>query len=370
MTSELDSTSASVRKVEKGELIEVLEGPTEDAHGQKRARGRALRDGAAGWITTKGGDGAPFTKAREKPFLNVVSVAALRSEFDAASAAVRDVHTDEVFELLEGPRPQKVQSESCLHCTAGADSTAGWVTLRDGAGASFASPSTKIYICRSTIAMTDSFDISNTKVLRKVDVGEALEVLGGQEQTDESMSISRLQFRAARDSKEGWVTLQGNQGTVYVERSDAHYVADQELPFRAGAAPDAEVLRRVPAGEVLAGLEPAREVRPAPRTGARARALEDGAIGWLVWTPPKAPIRPWRPRYTCKAAVDLTASLAAPPGTGALRRAEVGEVFQVADGPALDPVSGLRRVRLATAQDGAVGWATIRGDGQVYLENA
>lgn len=105
--------------------------------------------------------------------------------------------------------------------------------------------------------------------------------------------------------------------------------------------------------------------------GARARALE-GGVGWLIFAPgPKAPVKPWKPRYVVRAAVDITASLALPTGAGAVRRAEVGEVFQVAEGPTLDATSGLRRLRLATAEDGAIGWATIRdGDGKAFLETA
>merc|ERR1712032_1302548 len=100
-------------------------------------------------------------------------------------------------------------------------------------------------------------------------------------------------------------------GTVYVASSDVHVVADRAMPLRAGASRDSDVLRQLEAGEVLHSKEPAKEVRPEPKVGARARTLEDGKSGWIVFAPgPRAPVKPWKPKYVCKAPVDVTASLA------------------------------------------------------------
>jgi len=279
-----------------------------------------------------------------------------------------------LLELLEGPRQQAVPAELTLHARAVKDSTVGWVTLRDAAGKEHASPCKNMYVCRSTIAMTDNFEINKCKVLRKVDVGETLEVLGGQEKSDAKQGFSRLRFKAVRDGREGWVTLIGNQGTVYVEVSDTHFVADHVITLRSGASRDAKVLRELQKGEVLEGQEPPKEVRPQARMGARARALDDGKIGWVVFTSgPKVPVRPWKKTYVCKAPVDLTPELALPAEgmAASARKTELGASFLVVEGPRLDPASGLRRVRVATVEEGVLGWATVRGaDGKAFLEVA
>jgi len=363
------AAAPTVRKLEKGELFEVLEGPAADG-AVLRVRGRALRDGAAGWVTFRVGEGPPLLKPREKPFLFALSAAPLLQSFDTDASVVREMQQDEVLELLEGPRPLQGPSEQALHAVASKDGKVGWVTLQDTAGNTFASPSKNLYMCKSTIAMTDNFDIKNCKVLRKVDVGEALEVISGQE--EDGGDISRKRFKSVRDGKEGWVTLKGNQGTIYVELSDSHFIADQDISMRAGASRDSPVLRTVEAGEALLAKEPPKEVRPDPKMGARARSLEDGKSGWIVFAPgPRAPVKPWKAKYVCKAPVDITSSLALQEGTVAVTKAEPGQSFQVVEGPALDAISGQRRVRLARGEEGIVGWATLRtAEGKACLEVA
>mmetsp|Transcript_93948 Transcript_93948/g.289726 ORF Transcript_93948/g.289726 Transcript_93948/m.289726 type:complete len:1988 (+) Transcript_93948:65-6028(+) len=372
ITDGLDvSTAKTLRKLEQGELFEVLEGPKEEA-GTKamRVRGRALRDSATGWVTLKGTQGTPFLKQREKPFLWVAREANLLSKFDEESKVVRPLQRDEVLELLEGPREEVSSSEVHLKMTACKDASAGWLTLRDLAGTTFASTSPKVYVCRSTIAMTDVFDIASCKVVRKVDIGEALVVVEGQqEQSDAEKSIKRLKFRGTKDDREGWVTLQGNQGTVYVEPSKSHYVIEKQTAVRQSLEKDSAVVRQLSTGEVVEGVDAPKEVRPDTKMGVKARSLEDGKAGWITFAPgPMAPVKPWIPKYTCKAAVPLTLALQAK-DADTIRQAEPGEVFEAVEGPSLDKSTGLRRIRCATASDGVVGWATLRGsDGTAFLE--
>merc|ERR1712232_754039 len=184
-----------------------------------------------GWVTLRGKDGN-FFKGVPKPFLFANKAAKLYQEFSDKSPLVRKVQKDEVFELLEGPRQESVESEIFLCGSAAKDSAVGWMTMKDAAGVETASPSEDIYVCRSTIAMTDVFDISSCQVTRKVDIGEALQVIDQQDQqADDEKEIKRLRFRAVRDGKEGWVTLKGNQGTLYAEPSKSHYVISKGTPL-------------------------------------------------------------------------------------------------------------------------------------------
>lgn len=371
ITSE-QTGSDVVRRIEKGELFEILEGPIDTADGRKRVRGKALRDGKVGWVDHVDAKGTAVFRARDKPFLNVAQEASLYKAFDSNSKAVRQLQKDEVLELLEGPRTQEVATELAVRCKS-KDGAIGWITIRDGKGVTFASPSQKLYVCKSTIAMTEALDIHGGKVMRKVDVGEALEVVGD-EQASNNKDITRLKFRAVRDGKEGFVTLKGNQGTVYLAISDSHFVADKAMTLRAGAGRDSDVVKQIAAGDVLEGQEAPKEVKPDAKMGARVRSIEDNSTGWVVFTPgPKAPVQAWKQKYVCKVGVPVTAALERLPeaeGTPILRHLTPGEIFKAVEGP-LSEGTGIRRVRLATSEDEVVGWATVRGpDGLAFLESA
>eukprot|EP00811_Abedinium_folium_P036277 NODE_8_length_4602_cov_14.880894.p1 GENE.NODE_8_length_4602_cov_14.880894~~NODE_8_length_4602_cov_14.880894.p1 ORF type:complete len:1434 (-),score=594.45 NODE_8_length_4602_cov_14.880894:300-3986(-) len=360
ITADFDMLGGSVRKLEVGELFEVLEGPREDAEKQlERVRGRALRDDATGWVTVQGNQGTPFLKHTMKPYLWCTREHALHEKADEKSATIRQLQRDELLELLEGPREQAAEPALLLRGCASKDGVIGWITLRDKTGVN-ATTSDKLYVCRSTTALTDVFDIKACQVVRKVDIGETLEILPGQkEKVDEKTGITRLQFKAVRDGKEGWVTLKGNQGTVFVEPSQSHYVLSKAAELREASTADAPVVRELKKGEAFEALDTPVEEKAEGQLIVRARAQEDAKGGWILFRGAPAPLRPWKPLYTCKAPVALTPTLAAK-GADAVRRAEPGEVFEIVDGPTLDKTSSSRRVRCATASEGVIGWATIR----------
>jgi len=359
----------TLRKLAQGETFEVLEGPKEDTETHmQRVRGRALRDGKVGWVSVASNQGTVFLTPMDKPFVWCATDAALTDGAGSASKQVRALAKDEVLELLEGPREEIPDPELLVRCTASKDGAAGWITIRDATGTQAAKPSKGLYVCKSAIAMTDVFDIKNCAVVRKVDVGETLEVVG-EAKEDSAVEISRLEFKAVRDGKKGWVTLKGNQGTVFVEGSTSHYTISSGVTLRAAASRDSAAVRQLAVGEKIEATEAPREDQPDSRILARVRALEDSAAGWLSWTKvtKKPPLRPWTPKYVCKASMEITASLKA--DHSAVKKAEAGDVFECIEGPVLDASSGVRRVRVATAADGAVGWASVRDvDGAQLLE--
>jgi len=62
MQSALDvGTAEIVRKIDAGELVELLDGPVEEAEvGVMRIRCRAEKDGATGWMTISGNQGKAY----------------------------------------------------------------------------------------------------------------------------------------------------------------------------------------------------------------------------------------------------------------------------------------------------------------------
>lgn len=362
----------TVRTLNAGETFEVLEGPVEDpASKVSRVKGRALRDGATGWVTVQGAQGTPFLRPSTKPYMCVGSTAenvGLRKSLDAP-AAIRDVQVDEVLELLEGPREETGKPSILLRGKASKDSAEGWITMQSSDGTTFAEASKDIYVCKSTIAMTDGFDIKKCKVTRKVEVGETLQVIGGRKE-DSNVEITRLQFRAVRDGKEGWVTLKGNQGTIFMEPSPSHYVVKKVATLRQDSEEGSEEVRQLEVGEAFEAEGAPEEVQPEMRLAMQARALSDGQTGWLSFPASAVALRPWGGKYTCKAPTEITPAVAVK-GAKALRRTVPGEAFEAVEGPTLDAGSGLRRVRVATAADGIIGWASLRdSDGDAFLEVA
>jgi len=356
--------------LEPGELFEIIEGPTQDAATNvMRVRGRALRDSAAGWVTVQDAQGGQCLKPREKPFLCVSRAVNMHERFDDASPAVKSLQVDEVLELLEGPREETTTPEIHLMMRLCKDPMEGWITLQDGEGSKIASQSEGIYVCKATIAMTDLEDLKRCKVVHKVEIGEPLEVINDAQEKKDSAAIKRLKFRGLRHDKEGWVTLKGNQGTTYLEPSKSHYRLTKGTQMRQKMAQDSPVLQTLEAGIVMEGLDSPKEVYPDPKMGIRMRTLEDSKVGWVsFFAGPSAPIKPWAPRYTCKAPVALTSALAAK-GAATTRLTEVGEKFDAVEGPTRDKSTGLQRVRCATMEGVMLGWATLRGtEGEIFLE--
>merc|ERR1719223_724874 len=132
----------------------------------------------------------------------------------------------------------------------------GWFTMKDHMGNIHAELSDKnrCYLCSSSVAITDSFDIKNCKVVTKLAVGEFF-ISGEQPSTDESAGIVRLSGRTAKTGQVGWITLKGNAGTVFATPSKKHYVVLRDSALEKQFASGSASVRTVTCNEVLEVLE-------------------------------------------------------------------------------------------------------------------
>jgi len=105
--------SKTQRMLDVGELVEILEGPREDDKlGLTRIRGRALRDGSSGWISVKGNRGTPFLVEAAKPFRVCTAEVVMEKDFKSDTlGTVKTLQTDEVLEVLEGPRKEELVTQ-------------------------------------------------------------------------------------------------------------------------------------------------------------------------------------------------------------------------------------------------------------------
>merc|ERR1740129_477816 len=94
--------------------------------------------------------------------------------------------------------------------------------------------------------MTEEFDFKKCTMVRRIEAGEALELLPQDENeaqpADGKQEAQRRRFKACLDGKEGWVTMNGNRGKTYLKPAES------------------AVVRVLMPGEAFAGLDEPRKV--------------------------------------------------------------------------------------------------------------
>mmetsp|Transcript_122013 Transcript_122013/g.304481 ORF Transcript_122013/g.304481 Transcript_122013/m.304481 type:complete len:1901 (-) Transcript_122013:56-5758(-) len=358
--------SKTIRKLIIGEVVCVLEDEqVDEGTGLARCKIHALMDGKEGWATLRGNQGTGFLDKCPKPFYICDDEVQIQEGFSSNSAEIRRMRAGEVLELLEGPRKEDSCEIQRVRGVAARDNAEGWVTLKDASGAACLEQGS-VLVCRQSIALTPAFDIGEGKPVRKLDVGEAMEVIAGP-QEDDKRGMSRIHVRTKLDGKEGWVTMKGNQGTAYMEQSDRHHICKVAVPLEQRFECGSALVRSLEAGELF-------EIREGPQAqvkeGAsrlKGRSLSDGTVGWF--NGPNDITVPWTPLYTCRQGTTLTDGLEVSTSK-AVRKLEPGEQLEALDMPVVEKATGLMRVRLRCERDGACGFVTVRSSqGVVILES-
>jgi len=350
--------SESKRKLEVAEMVEVIENPQKDESlGLTRIHGRSMSDGTTGWITLCGNQGTPFLQKADKPFLVATSEIPLQNQFTGPGLSDTAIlRAQEVAEVLEGPRKDSMGVTKRVKGKSTTDGTVGWFALTDAQGHTSASESNTTYICKSAIALTSSREIENCKVLRKLDKNEVLTGLSPPE-ADGDSGVLRVHCQATKDGEQGWVTLKGNAGTVYVQATGRQYSILRDVPLRRGFQATSAEIRNAVGGETFDVLEGPKEERKEPTVRARVRAASSGAEGWV--SVKQGQLRLWAPRYKCLASVSLDEQLKA--GSKVLRNLRPGEILDMVDGPKEYAAGGALRLKVRS-KDGFVGWVTASGN--------
>lgn len=360
-------TSDTVRKVEIGEIVEVLEGPKkdEDGGGLTRIRARTLIDNKQGWITLRGNQGTPFLQDSVKPCYYATEEMNMQEDFATGSTDVRVLKKHEVIEVLEGPRKEALKNAVRAKAKACSDGAIGWFTLTDQTGKSSAEQGKSSYTIVSAIALTDAMDIKDCKVMRKLDRGEVLSVLEGP-LDDGKSGVQRIRVSAVKDQAEGWVTVKGNAGSVYCEETGKNYNVTKEVSLQKTFSSKSDGVRALAVGEVLELLEDPREEKSEAVVRVKGRAINDGKVGWLNMKTKS--LKPWTPQYKCVNPISMQDALDVG-SANTLRKIELGEILELLDGPMADKEVDVMRIRCRAERDGTTGWMTIAGNqGKAYLE--
>jgi len=134
--------------------------------------------------------------------------------------------------------------------------------------------------------LSDSLAMEGSEQLRKMDVGEVMEVYQGPV-VESSVNVLRIHGRALKDGTVGWVTISGNQGLTFLVPGGGAFrvcrpcAMSEDLKDLTAA----KHVRMLWEGELLEVLDWSRTSLSATGvTRIRARARGDGAVGWVSLT--------------------------------------------------------------------------------------
>jgi len=205
MTDVADIKSCKViRKLQSKEVALVVEGPAEQGtSGIHRMRCKSMTDGQEGWITVAGNKGTVYAEETTKIY-SVLNDLSLQKTFESDGAAlVRTLEKGEALEVIEGPKEEKSETTR-LRGRAFSDGAVGWVTVKS----STVKPWSPHYKCLAEAELSSNLK-QGGEAVRKVDVGEVVQVVDGPKKDGDVM---RIKARAEKDGATGWVTLKSADG--------------------------------------------------------------------------------------------------------------------------------------------------------------
>lgn len=354
----IDTKDKPVRKAEKDEYVELMEGPKKDEKsGLERVKVKCLKDGAQGWLSIKGNQGKIFLAPVDKPFFTCLKDVTLDQDVEGGSS-VRTLKADEVLELIAGPRQETPGSVMRSRRKAVQDGKVGWFTVKDPKGTEYAEKDQTLYTCLSTVAITDVLDIKDCKVLKKLAVDETFVVTEGP--VDDVGGMTRVKGKSTKDDVEGWITIKGNAGTHYAKLNEKRYKVTREIPMQQKFNTDSDV-RTLAVGEAVEVLEGPKEEKFTPINRIQIRTSTDRAVGWISVKGDS--VRPWTNHYKFLKAAPLYTAKGLTESV--VREVAAGEALELLEGPMeIEGVMWLKgRMK---SKDGAVGW-TVKNNDSVRL---
>jgi len=343
--------SVSIRKLEVGEVVEVIGETTSEKNGLDRVNCRALNDQIEGFVTLRGNQGTAFMKPSVKPFHLCQVEAPLFKTCDSSGEEVCRLKPGDVLELIQGPTAEAVVEVQRVRGKCSKDGKMGWATLSDFKDQD---KTDKFLVCSATTAMTNAFDIIESKAMRKVEVGEVLVQLE-EPKEDTARSLTRVRVKARKDGLEGWCTMKGNKGSAFVSETTSHRECRRATPLHTSLSSDSKVLRTLDEGEVF-------DVQHGPtaekKEGAlltKGRNISTATEGWFSSSGPSFP--KWAPTHTCVRSADLKDSME--DTAKVLRALEVGETLCALQ-PPIRQESGVLLMQVQAERDGAVGFAIVK----------
>jgi len=149
-------------------------------------------------------------------FYKVKKDSVLTAEVGIKSKTERRLKLGEVVEALDAPKKDDTIGVLRMRCKAISDGQEGFVTISGNQGTVFLEPGGNVYKCIKETFITAELSVADGKNVRKIRVGEIVDILEF-EKLDAECNIKRIKVKAKTDGATGWVSIAGNQGTVFME---------------------------------------------------------------------------------------------------------------------------------------------------------
>lgn len=211
---------------------------------------------------------------------------------EAADDDDDDVDEEEIFE----PQPSPVADDGTEADLGDEFSAAAlgrlFVDLSDGHSScskdDFLRCIKLFYKCVKETAVTDGLSLKESKVVRRLEVKEVVEILEGPVK-DDGFDVMRVRAKALKDSTEGWITLAGNRGTAFLAKGGHLFKVIKETTLtRNIRVEEGGASKDVPVGSILEMHEVPREEPESGLTRMKAKVQSDHTVGWVTtMEPPK-----------------------------------------------------------------------------------
>uniref|UniRef100_A0A7S1PID9 EF-hand domain-containing protein n=1 Tax=Alexandrium catenella TaxID=2925 RepID=A0A7S1PID9_ALECA len=140
--------------------------------------------------------------------------------------------------------------------------------------------------------ITTGISIKESKTLRRLDLGEVVEILEGPTKED-TVDVLRVKAKVMKDDIEGWITLAGNQGTVFLEDGGHLFkvvkdtILTESFELDGGGSKDAtrklkDTTRKLKEGEIVEVREWARKEEKSGLMRMKCKVKSDGMTGWVT----------------------------------------------------------------------------------------
>jgi len=121
-----------------------------------------------------------------------------------------------------------------------------------------------------------------SKTLRRLDLAEVVEALDAPKK-DEDVGVTRMRCKAISDGQEGFVTISGNQGTVFLQPGGNSYKCIKDTFITADlSVADGKNVRKIRVGEIADVLEFPTMDESCNVKRIKVKAKSDGATGWVT----------------------------------------------------------------------------------------
>lgn len=137
------------------------------------------------------------------------------------------------------------------------------------------------HVVKETV-MTTLATIKDGKSVRRLDVDEVIEVQEGPLK-DEHVGVTRVKGCAVKDGSVGWITVVGNNGSVFLEEGGCTFVVLQEVPMTAAFEVDGqEPVRTMNKGEKVDVIEWDKKEDATDSVRMKVRLQREGTVGWVT----------------------------------------------------------------------------------------